>query len=520
MNKNPEGLMAFLLDNASQINIKVLEQIYLVSLSVTIAILIGIPLGILASKYRGLRTWTLGFTSLLQTIPSLALLAFLLPLFGIGTKPAIIALAIYSLLPIVQNTVIGIESVPAATIEAARSLGFTSWQRLRIVEMPLALPIIVGGIRIATVTCVAIATLAAFIGAGGLGDFINRGLALNNTRFLLLGAIPAALLAVLLDFFIGKVQKNIAHTAWQKKKPIISLGIIIILVSVSIIAAFSTYFLTANDKGTIRIATKNFTEQFILGEILAQLIEAKTSLKVERKFNLGTTDICQQALVNQQIDMYPEYTGTAFLTVLNKPYKQTDSKKIYQEVKTDYLNKYNLLWLPPFGFNNTQALAVRRDYAEQHRIKSISDLVPFSEQLTVGAPAEFIQRADALPGLIRSYHVQFKNIKQFQPSLLYPAIENHYVDVIMAFSTDGQLTKYPVRLLQDDKHVFPPYDAAIVVRVEILQKHPELTTILESLGNKINEQKMQKMNYEVEIKKRSPAEVALEFLILEHFLGA
>lgn len=513
MNINPEGLTAFLIANSSQLGIKLLEQIYLVAISVSIAILIGIPLGILAIKYRRLRTVTLGFASILQTIPSLALLAFLLPFFGIGAKPAIIALAIYALLPIVQNTVTGIESVPDAAIQAARGLGFTSWQRLRIVEIPLALPTIVAGIRIATVTCVAIATLAAFIGAGGLGDFINRGLALNNTRFLLLGAIPAALLAVTLDFIIGKIEKSLARNKIKpKKKNYFTLGFIIILFCIPLIASFSSNVFSIRNQDTIRIATKNFTEQFILGEILAQLIESKTNLNVERDFNLGTTEICQQAMVNNQIDIYPEYTGTAYLTILKKPYKNSDTKQIFSVVKEDYQKNFNIIWLPPFGFNNTQALAIREDFAAQHHIETITDLAPFSNQLTIGAPAEFIQRPDALPGLIRVYNLHFKTVKQFEPSLMYSAIFHNHVDVIMAFSTDGRIAKYHLRLLQDDRHLFPPYDAATLVRADVLKKHPELQALLQSLSGKINEQTMQKMNYAVDVEKRSPAEVARAFL--------
>ena len=514
MSGNSDGLITFLQDNAQALGIKLLEQIYLVTLSVTIAILIGIPLGILALNYRRLQAGLLGATSLLQTIPSLALLAFLLPFFGIGSVPAIIALAIYALLPIVQNTVTGIESIPGATIEAARALGFTSWQRLRIVEIPLAMPIIIAGIRIATVTCVGIATLAAFIGAGGLGDFINQGLALNNTRFLLLGAIPAAMLAVLLDSTFGRIEKMFAKNTFRNAcKPYFSIGLIIVLVTASILTAFSASFFNGRDQSNVRIATKNFTEQLILGEIMAQLIETKTKLNVVRNFNLGTSNICHQALLNNQIDIYPEYTGTAYLVVLHKPYHQSDAKIIYDAVKQNYAKQFNLIWMPTFGFNNTQALAIREAYAEQQKIKSISDLLSVSDQLTIGAPAEFIQRPDALPGLIKTYHIQFKSIEQFQPGLLYAAIDHHNVDVIMAFSTDGKLLQYHLRLLEDDKHLFPPYDAAPVVRAELLHKHPELVPVLQSLSGKIDGKKMQEMNYEVDLQKRTPAEVARAFLV-------
>ena len=202
-----QTLLEFLIDKAPDLWLKILEHLLLTTVSTGIAIAIGVPLGIWITRNPVFRRAVLGVAGVIQTVPSLALLAFLLPFLGIGARPAIVALTLYALLPIVRNTYTGIEGVSPPVIEAAKGVGFGNFQRLWMVEMPLALPVIVAGIRTATVICVGIATLSAFIGAGGLGDFINRGLALNNTRLILLGAIPAAILALLFDAVIGIIEK-------------------------------------------------------------------------------------------------------------------------------------------------------------------------------------------------------------------------------------------------------------------------------------------------------------------------
>lgn len=204
---NAQPLAEFLVQKAPDLLAKLLEHLMLTGISIGIAVVIGLPLGIWIARNALARGTVLGTAGIFQTIPSLALLAFLLPFLGIGALPAVVALTLYALLPIVRNTYTGLAGISPDIIEAAHGVGFTDRQRLWMVELPLALPVIVAGIRTATVIGVGIATLSAFIGAGGLGDFIIRGLALNNTRLILLGAVPAAALALLLDYLIGLVEK-------------------------------------------------------------------------------------------------------------------------------------------------------------------------------------------------------------------------------------------------------------------------------------------------------------------------
>ena len=506
----------FLGVHQAELFLKMQEQLYLVSFATLFAMLIGIPLGILAYRVRSLRTSIVGVSTVLWTIPSLALLAFLLPFFGIGATPAVIALTLYALLPIVRNTMSGLDEVPVSAIEAARALGFTPWQRLYKVTLPLALPVMVNGIRTAVVIAVGIATLAAFIGAGGLGDFINRGLATNNNQIVLLGAIPAAVLALLLDFCIANVERLVSYRYQHEKKPLwrfFAAGFAGLLLLFPFLSQFNQYVTRADKQARIVIASKNFTEQFILGELMAQLIEAKTDIKVVRRFNLGSTAICHQAMLKGEIDIYPEYTGTAYLTVLKQIYKHVDANQLYQAVQEAYQNQFQITWLAPFGFNNSQSLAVRKAYADEKSLQTISDIVVLAKQLTIGAPAEFLVRPDSMPHLKNVYQLNFKQVKSMEPGLMYQALHRGHLDIIMAFTTDGRIPVYQLKILQDDKLSFPSYYAAPLIRDEVLNQYPEVKQVLKPLLGIIDNETMQALNAAVDIEKQAPARVAQQFLL-------
>ncbi len=507
----------FLAAHSHELMIKSFEQLYLVVLSAGAAVIIGVCLGVLVSRVRKLKTAVFGFANVLQTIPSIALLGFLLPVFGIGAKPTLIALTLYALLPIIRNTVIGLESVPKNSLDAARAIGFTNFQRLWIVELPLALPVIVAGIRTAAVICVGIATIAAFIGAGGLGDFIFEGLSLNNTNLILLGAVPAALMALVFDLGIGYIEKCLSYENKEKKlyrKRYIFYFLFFIILCAAAInkqSLIKAWFEKKPD--TVVVASKNFTEQYILGELMAQMITAKTHLKVIRKFNLGTTAICHQALLRGDIDIYPEYTGTAYLLILKRHYKKMSSKKLYNIVKNAYFSRYHILWLSPFGFNNTQTIALRRKFAKIHHLKMISDLRNIENQLIIGAPPEFLKRPDAFLGLKKVYGLKFAEIKSLSPDLMYEAIKNKSVNVIPAFSTDGRIQAYHLVTMRDNKNLYPSYYAAPLIRQTVLKKHPEILKALKPLAGIINSKLMRRLNYEVNVEKHSPKFVAHQFLL-------
>jgi osmoprotectant transport system permease protein len=271
----------------------------------------------------------------------------------------------------------------------------------------------------------------------------------------------------------------------------------------------------SDKQNVIRIGTKNFTEQLILGELIAKLIERNTNLNVIKKFNLGGTLVCHNAIMRGEIDLYPEYSGTAYVVILKKPVIK-DTSQVWQTIKQAYAKKFQLMWLNPFGFNNTNALAVRESFAKQYHLITMSDIVPIANRLSIGVSGDFIDRPDGYQGLIRVYGLKFNSVRLMDPGLMYKAIALNQVDVIMAYSTDGRIPNYHLVILQDDKHLFPPYEAAPIVRKDILKQHPEIINALTPILGKITNQAMQKLNYEVDVLKKSPANVAEKFLNTLH----
>jgi len=516
MNESAPNLFDFMRQQSGKLLDQLLQHIGLTFISLLIAVIIGVPLGIFIARNKKFSAPVLGFTGILQTIPSIALLGFMIPLLGIGPVPAIVALFLYALLPIVRNTYTGIIGVDATVTESAKGMGMSYGQILRKVELPLAMPVILAGIRTATVINVGVATLASYIGAGGLGEFIFGGIALNNTNMILAGAIPAALLAIFFDFILSRIQKlnlrKLRTRFWILPLCLVLLSSFYLLPDFyrsKMLAGFTPEFMGRNDgylglkniyklnmrtvvisdavmykaayekkldvisgystdgrlkafnliilkddkgifppyyaapvirkeilqkypnlenvinqlaghindsimtelnyrvdylkqspekvakdflmeqslykeplngnKGIIRIGSKIFGEQYILTAIYSMLIKGNTHLQVETKTGLGGTKICFDALTNNQIDMYPEYTGTGLLVILQTPDSivagfNNSREKIYNYVKEQFNQKYNLEWLKPIGFDNSYDLMMRKTEASRLGIKSISDL--------------------------------------------------------------------------------------------------------------------------------------------------
>ena len=272
-----------------------------------------------------------------------------------------------------------------------------------------------------------------------------------------------------------------------------------------------------SEQTTIRVASKDFTEQFIIGEMYAQLLEAN-GFNVERKLNLGGTPVAQAALVANEIDLYPEYTGTGLLTVLKLPVN-SDPVAVYNTVKDYYKTQYNLVWLDPAPMNNTQAIAMKRTRAAELGIVTISDMAAKADQLIMVGPPEFQEREDGIPGLRKVYgEFEFKEYKSVDPGLRYQAINEGQADITVAFGTDGEIAAFDLVVLTDDKNLWPPYQVAPVVRQETLDENPEIAQILNSLAPKLTDEVMQRLNYEVSGKQREPRDVAREFLQQEGLL--
>ncbi|SDN37818.1 osmoprotectant transport system permease protein [Fictibacillus solisalsi] len=485
------------------------QHLFLSLVSIIIAAVIAIPLGIFISRRARVAEPVIGVTAIFQTIPSLALFGFLLPLFGIGSTTAIIALTVYALLPILRNTYAGITGVDQSAVEAGRGMGMTKNQILRMIELPLAMPIIMAGLRTATVLTIGVATLAAFIGAGGLGDLIYRGLSTTRNELVLAGAIPAALLALVIDYLLKRIEIA-SNPVGRKKFSWKKAGIILIPVA-ALLLFFALRGGTSDD--AIKISGKKWTEQYILPYIIAEYVEDKTDYKVDVGEGLGETPILTQAIKKGDIDMYVEYTGTALLTILKEKYSpSTSANETYERVKEGYNKKYKLDWLEPLGFQNTYALAVRPKKYKELGIKTISELAEGSSEVTFGAPTEFYEREDGYPGFQKVYKFNFKDKKSLDPNLMYAAVKNGKVDTIAAFTTDGRIPRYNLKLLKDDKKFFPPYYAAPIVREEALKKYPKLKSTVNELAGKISEEDMAEMNAKVDIDKKEPRDVARDFL--------
>lgn len=516
------GLIQTFVNNKSQIFSLFFQHIGLTLLAVVIAVIIGVPTGILIKRSEKVARPVLMLANVIQAVPSLALLGFLIPLIGIGSPPAIIMVVLYSLLPIIKNTYTGISNISPDVIESAQGMGLTNKQILRIIKLPLAMPIIMAGVRIAAVTAVGLMTIAAFIGAGGLGYLVFSGIQTVDNNLILCGAIPAAILALIIDYITGKIEyavtpngiKNSDGTVKRRKPSRFSKKTLLGALSVIIIGSlcFGIYNYNAN-KNNITVASKNFTEQIILGNMYADLIEANTDYNVTRKVNLGGTDVAFKALDAGEVDMYVEYTGTFLMNILKQEMPNSNKDEIYERVKSEAKSKYNLDVLDPLGFNNTFALAVKKDFAKEKNLKTISDLARISNEVIFSHTIEFGNRNDCLIGLLKAYpDLKFKDTIPVDGGLRYTSLENDKCQVINAFTTDGLLKSFDLHVLEDDKDFFPPYYAFPLVNSKLLEEKPELKTLFNSLKGVIDDKTMIELNYKVDKLGETPESVATNFL--------
>jgi osmoprotectant transport system substrate-binding protein len=262
----------------------------------------------------------------------------------------------------------------------------------------------------------------------------------------------------------------------------------------------------------IVVGSKNFTESMMLGEIIAQTIEARTHLKVERRFYLAGTYICQQAMLAGRIDIYPEYTGTALSAILREK-AVGDRDQVYQRVKSEYERRFGLRLGPPFGFNNTFAMEIRGDDARRLGLRTLSQAVPYAPKWRAGFGYEFMERPDGYPGLVADYGIHFADKPRIMDlGLLAPALKNHQIDIAAGNATDGLIPVFDLFVLEDDRHYFPPYEAVAVMREQTLQQHPEVAQAISALGGKISDDEMRKLNYALDGQRRDVADVAREFL--------
>ena len=477
-----------------------------------VGVCLSIPLGILCARSQWLEHLALNAAGIVQTVPSLALLALMVPLLGalgitsIGFLPAFLALVLYSVLPILRNTVTGLAGLDPAITEAALGVGMNARQRLLRVELPLALPIIVAGVRTATVWTVGAATLATPVGADSLGNYIFAGLQTRNVASVLVGCVASAALALGLDglgrVLLAGVTRSNRGLTWTA------------------LAAFGALYLYAGSalasraagarNDTIAIGAKTFTEQYILSQILAGQISRTTGYPCEVKQSLGSS-VVFDALAGGSIDAYVDYSGTIWSTVMKRTEVPAERADLVRQMKTFLLEQRGIQVVARLGFENSYALAMRRSRAQELGVHSISELSSLSPRLVIGGDYEFFGRPE-WKSLTAAYGLKFQAQTAMDSSLMYQAVHQGVIDVLSAFSTDGRIVALDLVVLDDDRRAIPPYDAVVLAGKRLAREHPRALEALRRLSGRIGAQQMRAMNLEVDAGGVSPRATAQHFL--------
>ena len=493
--------------------------------ALAIGIAVSVPLGIAATRHPRLRGPALAFAGLIQTVPSIALLALMVPLLGgmIGFLPAFIALTLYSMLPVLRNTVTGILEIDPVMIEAARGVGMTDRQSLLWVELPLAAPIIIAGIRTATVWVVGMATLSTPVGAPSLGNYIFLGLQTRNSVAVLFGCFFAAALAIVLDQLIRLMERaarlRSPRLAWTA-----AAGLMIILLGgllpavprlvpiplkpedPQIRAAADMEEMQPSLSGQqLTVGSKGFTEQYILAEFLSLELEA-AGATIRKRPNMGST-ILFDALRNNSVDVSVDYTGTIWATVMKRP-EPINRTAMLIEVAAFLKDEYGVIALGRLGFENAYALAMSRGRAAELGIRGIGDLVRFSDRLTLGGDPEFFGRLE-WSRVREIYGLDSIRTRGMDSTFMYGAVRDREVDVITAYSTDGRIAAFDLVVLDDPQQAFPPYDAVLLLSPRAARNHQLIRTLL-PLVNAVTDDMMRSANKTVDIDGLSVERAAME----------
>ena len=480
------------------------EHLLLSMEALLLSCLIAIPLGMLLAHSKRAGEVVFQITSVIQTIPSLALLGLLIPFVGIGMTPALIALTAYGIMPIYQNTYSALRNIDPNLEEAADAFGLSRWKKLSRLEFPMALPMTLSGVSISLVMIIGTATLAAMIGAGGLGTYIMIGIQQNNNTYLLIGAGLSAVLTLAMSGllkFMASSKKHFRVTAAVLAIFAIGLGV----------SQLPKALAPKEEK--VVIAGKLGSEPDILINMYKYLIERNNPhVKVTLKNNFGGTSFLFNALKTGKIDIYPEFTGTVLQGLAKKKVATLhDPAKTYQLAKKLMAEEDQLTYLPAMNYQNGYDLAVTKAFAKKNNIKSLSDLAKVDASLTAAFDPDFANQQDGYLGLKKEYGLNFK-VKTMEPALRYKAIASGKVAVVDGYTTDPQIKQYDLVALKDDKSFFPPYQGAPLLKTSFAKKHPGVVKSLNKLAGKITEAEMQEMNYKVTVKHESASKVARQYL--------
>lgn len=471
-------------------------------LALAIGIALSLPLALFVTRVRALCSPVLMVASAIQTIPSLALLALMVPLLRqIGFVPALIALILYSVLPVVRNTVTGIDDVDADLIEAGRGLGMTETQLLFKVQLPLAMPVIIAGIRTAAVWVVGIATLSTPVGATSLGNYIFSGLQTQNYTAVVVGCVAAAMLAIALDGLI-----RVMEVAASRRKRSLIGGTVLATLALLAVGLWPSLFTSSPraDRPEVLIGTKTFTEQYILADLIAARLEA-AGFRARTLESLGST-VAFDALVTGQIDCYVDYTGTIWANYMNRT-NNPGRDDILSAVGEWLRERHGIELVARLGFENTYALAMTRSRAAELGVRTIEDLAADAASLRFGGDYEFFGRPE-WRDLASRYGLEFLDLVTMDPTLMYSAVANGEVDVISAFSTDGRIPAFGLTILEDTRAALPPYDAVLLMSPGAAERLPELRSTLAALDGVIDAEAMQAANRHVDLDGGSVTDAA------------
>ncbi|MDD9895871.1 MAG: ABC transporter permease/substrate-binding protein [Gammaproteobacteria bacterium] len=464
--------------------------------ALSLGIVISIPLGIWAAQSVVVKRPLLTIVSIIQTFPSVAILALVVALLGgqIGIVPAIIALVLYSMLPIVRNTVSGLETVADEVVEAAQGIGMSSYQILTRVRIPLALPVIIAGIRTAAVWTVGLATLSTLVGATSFGNYIFTGLQTRNLVSVTVGSIAAALMAVVLDSLIGGIQwlvENKNQASSEKKYKQVKYAIIgALILSIS----FSAYSLLPEPETDFTIGGKGFTEQYIIAGLLSAELEA-AGFSVEQRLGMGT-EVVYTATANNTVDVYLEYTGTVWANIMNN--SNNPGRDAVLAGVTEFIEgPEGMVNIGALGFQNRYALAMRKDRAQELGVTSIEDLIPIARDLIAAGDLEFFGRPEWIT-LRDTYNIDFAQKLTFDPTLMYTAINEEQVDLIAGYTSDGRIAAFDLLLLEDPRNALLPYDSFLLAS-STAAENALFTETLESLVNAISDDEMRAANRIVDV---------------------
>lgn len=503
-----KSLLNYIVNNQNAILNALMQHIEIALVALFITIIIAIPLAIVLINRPKVANLVLYLASIVQTIPSLAILGLLIPLIGIGKLPAIIALIAYAIMPVFQNTYTGLTTIDPDLIEVSEALGISKRFKLLKIQFPLAFPSIISGIRIATVMIIGTTTLAALIGGGGLGTFILSGIQSNDNNALLVGALLSAILAILANILI-KILSNISL-----KKSIIIL--VIFIMTISGLTGYSA--IKTRQQKNITIAGKLGGEPNILISMYKELIQSnEPKTNVITKPNFGGTSFLFRALQNKNIDIYPEFTGTVLQTIVKDNSISHNPSITYQNAKSKLAKKYHMSYLNPMKYQNNYGIAVKKSLAKKYHLKTISDLT-MHNNLTAGFDNDFSNQSDGYPGLKKHYDLSFSSVKVMESSLRYQALANNRIDLTDAYTTDPQIKQYNLMILKDDKKFFPPYQGAPLMSNQFYKENPKIVRSLNQLENQISDKDMQNMNYLVTIKHQKANHVAKNYLQKKHLL--